>query len=799
MTDSRLDGSYLSVLNAGVPDARLDRIGLDTLYSPIPDARLDGAALAVLTPLTKPAPPTKLAASKPDAIYEADSLDLADGTAISYVQDLSGNNYNLTQNNAASRPTYIAKGTPSGKPVMRFASAHGLLSNAPAGASAQTVISVVSPKSSSGAQSIRSSSVDGGLQLRYNQGQLEQVKQYYSLIGSGVVVSPLNRFEIVATRFEYDDGAFYIATASTEYNASAGASAAVDSSVDTVWLANAQATVANPQWLRLEPKTPTVATSFKILSRANRVYYQPRDFTFEGSNDAQTWTVLTTQANVSWTNAAETKTFSFANTIAYKYYRLKCTSTIGVTDYVEIGSIELNNNGPALAPSAQKWTNFRNGVKDGTGTANVIPFISSTTTVGYSPHVPGEYLNADMTMLASWSRALSDTEITDITAELKSKWIGDYAFEVLADAPMQYLHFDEPFTIVRPYCSSSVSPETAANGFGGNTWSAQTQVAWLAAQLKAPVVLTSYAFTCRADAPARVPKYWTFEGSQDGSSWTILDTQSNVPWLTGERRTFTFSNITAYLHYRVNVTGTGGQNASIADLVLGDQSRIRAEDSSPNARSGFLSSLENGYLPQSVDRLFAGSDGKALSFDGVNPGHVWVPYSSWMNSGVLTLETVMILSSAGGGELWARDDSSSQRTFQAQMSGSSGTITWIWWTSTGGPYFYTPPNGSIPTDRVIHFALVADGTTIAIYVGGVLIGSTPQNGPLKTTASGDLAIGAFRHSPYVDGLFNGRMDEFAWYNTALSQARIAAHAALVTALPPTTPATGFWGLLQSWS
>ena len=60
------------------------------------------------------------------------------------------------------------------------------------------------------------------------------------------------------------------------------------------------------------------------------------------------------------------------------------------------------------------------------------------------------------------------------------------------------------------------------------------------------------------------PKDWTFEGSNNGSSWTVLDTRTSQPgWAAGEKRTYATANTTAYRYYRVNVgaiQATGATN-----------------------------------------------------------------------------------------------------------------------------------------------------------------------------------------------------------------------------------------------
>lgn len=55
------------------------------------------------------------------------------------------------------------------------------------------------------------------------------------------------------------------------------------------------------------------------------------------------------------------------------------------------------------------------------------------------------------------------------------------------------------------------------------------------------------------------PRNWTFEGSNDGSSWTTLDTRTGEgSWTFYETRSFTFANATAYSYYRLNISDNTG-------------------------------------------------------------------------------------------------------------------------------------------------------------------------------------------------------------------------------------------------
>ena len=72
------------------------------------------------------------------------------------------------------------------------------------------------------------------------------------------------------------------------------------------------------------------------------------------------------------------------------------------------------------------------------------------------------------------------------------------------------------------------------------------------------------------DYPLQCPKNWTFEGSNDGNSWTVLDTQTNQSdWGLGEKRAFEIVNDSAFKYYRINITANnGGANLEIHELEL---------------------------------------------------------------------------------------------------------------------------------------------------------------------------------------------------------------------------------------
>ncbi|HEY8991244.1 MAG TPA: LamG-like jellyroll fold domain-containing protein [Luteolibacter sp.] len=79
-----------------------------------------------------------------------------------------------------------------------------------------------------------------------------------------------------------------------------------------------------------------------------------------------------------------------------------------------------------------------------------------------------------------------------------------------------------------------------------------------------------------ADVPARDPKDWLFQGSQDGSTWTTLDTQNGQTFaINMGMNIYPIGNTTAYRYYRINITANNGATGvAISELGLwGDSGR----------------------------------------------------------------------------------------------------------------------------------------------------------------------------------------------------------------------------------
>jgi len=118
--------------------------------------------------------------------------------------------------------------------------------------------------------------------------------------------------------------------------------------------------------------------------------------------------------------------------------------------------------------------------------------------------------------------------------------------------------------VVESAASGSNPPnETVAQLFDGSTgtkWLVRTNTGWAQGKLAAPTVVNRYALTSANDFPGRDPKNWKLQGSNDGQSWTDLDTRTNEVFPQRfQTRQFSFTNTTAYQYYRLDISANSGE------------------------------------------------------------------------------------------------------------------------------------------------------------------------------------------------------------------------------------------------
>lgn len=96
-------------------------------------------------------------------------------------------------------------------------------------------------------------------------------------------------------------------------------------------------------------------------------------------------------------------------------------------------------------------------------------------------------------------------------------------------------------------------------------------------ELPAARALTGYALTTTTAGADLDPRSWRFEASNDGATWTTLDTRTDVAsGPRGGERAFTVANTVAYALYRLTITSPGAfEVAGVALTGTGFDSRTR--------------------------------------------------------------------------------------------------------------------------------------------------------------------------------------------------------------------------------
>ena len=100
---------------------------------------------------------------------------------------------------------------------------------------------------------------------------------------------------------------------------------------------------------------------------------------------------------------------------------------------------------------------------------------------------------------------------------------------------------------------SRFSPFCAFDRNNSTYWEVQGDKHWIAYEFSGPKYIYEYSITaCRYEREA--PKEWTFEGSNDGVEWEVLDSiKESINWSRNEKREFEISKIRLYKMFRINI------------------------------------------------------------------------------------------------------------------------------------------------------------------------------------------------------------------------------------------------------
>ena len=138
--------------------------------------------------------------------------------------------------------------------------------------------------------------------------------------------------------------------------------------------------------------------------------------------------------------------------------------------------------------------------------------------------------------------------------------------------------------------SSTASPvgEEAAKAFDDLTstkWLIGNSTGWIQYTFGGSTVwaVNQYTITSANDVPARDPKNWTLQGSNNGTSWTTVDSRTSEAFASRFlKKTYSFSNTLGFHMYRLNVTANSGDsNLQMAEIEMFAATSTPAQSPTP--------------------------------------------------------------------------------------------------------------------------------------------------------------------------------------------------------------------------
>ncbi|HEX7902465.1 MAG TPA: T9SS type A sorting domain-containing protein [Chitinophagaceae bacterium] len=126
---------------------------------------------------------------------------------------------------------------------------------------------------------------------------------------------------------------------------------------------------------------------------------------------------------------------------------------------------------------------------------------------------------------------------------------------------------DNGGTITAQYSNTSKPSENYPSVIDNNTstkyYQSGRRALWIQYQSKVPAIVVRYTITSANDVPNRDPRDWNLQGSNNGSSWTTLDTRTGQTFASRFlTKSYSFTNTASYIYYRLNITNNNGETGT---------------------------------------------------------------------------------------------------------------------------------------------------------------------------------------------------------------------------------------------
>ena len=365
--------------------------------------------------------------------------------------------------------------------------------------------------------------------------------------------------------------------------------------------------------------------SYTLTSANDMPLRDPKTLNLLGSTDGVNYTLLDSRANIVFTARYQTLTFTFTNSVQYKYYKFEFTANPG-NDGLQLAEIELMSAGSAstaptspgsLVTTPVSSTGISLGWQDNSSDETGFEIYRSETSGSGFTLINKAGTNA--TAYTDGGLAASSTHYYKVRAVNQagfSNYTGEVAGTTLSGSST---------TICTDGCSiitarsGNGSSQDATRAFDNSTstkwYNFQTSGSiWIQYQFcnSAAYAVNSYSLTSANDMALRDPKTAILYGSNDGVNFATLDSRSNIVFSSRyQKQTFSISNSTAYKYYKFEfVANTGNDGLQLSEIELMSSGTI-PPGTGPAAPSG-LTTLFNAS--EMIDLTWTDNSSDETSF-----------------------------------------------------------------------------------------------------------------------------------------------------------------------------------------
>lgn len=205
---------------------------------------------------------------------------------------------------------------------------------------------------------------------------------------------------------------------------------------------------------------------------------------------------------------------------------------------------------------------------------------------------------------------------------------------------------------------------------------------WLSMKLKKATVINGYEISVCNDQHKRDPKSWNFYGSNDGKTWTLLDSRENEKFAEFyQTNTYTFENTTAYTYYKIGDMCYNSQDDFGLDITHMSEFKLLVADKAKTggSSSSALANTEEESVVAEVDMATidgskdnGGGEAKKSAFDGNVSTKVCAPGSTFYVTFALKKSEVI-----KGYSLTSANDHLTRTPKSWVLYGSTDGKTWV--------------------------------------------------------------------------------------------------------------------------